>query len=72
MEWVPPHTYSSPSQSSYETLEVPPILLTYSLTFIESNLNYKEGSTILLTINTFNIYSVQYVGSRRKLTFREG
>jgi hypothetical protein len=33
---------------------------------------HKEGSTILLTVNTFNIYSVQYVGSRRKLTFREG
>ena len=33
---------------------------------------YKEGSTILLTGNTFNIYSVQYVGSRRKLPFREG
>ena len=27
-------------------------------------------STIWLTVNTFNIYSVQYVGSRRKLTFR--
>jgi hypothetical protein len=24
----------------------------------------------LFTVNTFNIYSVQYVGSRRKLTFR--
>jgi len=42
----------------------------HSLTFIESNL--QEGSTILLTVNTLNIYSVQYVGSRRKLTFREG
>ena len=27
---------------------------------------------MLLTVNTFNIYSVHYVGSRRKLTFREG
>jgi len=26
----------------------------------------------LLTVNTFNIYSVQYAGSRRKLTFIEG
>ena len=25
----------------------------------------------MLTVNTFNIYSVQYVGNRRKLTFRE-
>ena len=27
---------------------------------------------IILYLNTFNIYSVQYVGSRRKITFREG
>ena len=32
----------------------------------------KKGSTILLIVNAFNIYSVQYAGSKRKLTVKEG
>jgi hypothetical protein len=44
------------------------IVVFHSLTFIESNLQRREYHFV----NTFNIYSVQYVGSRRKLTFREG
>ena len=39
----------------------------HSLTFIESNLQRREYHFV-----TSNSYSVQYVGNRRKLTFREG
>lgn len=32
---------------------------------------YKEGCIILLTINMFDIFSVQYVGSKKKCIQRE-